>query len=233
MNLREFAKSTTALLRSAAKEANILALLALGLLAIKIFIANRIPQIFPGAYEAGIIVEAILASIIASYVFYILVAHLPLFRTQMQVEPFFVRHLGRMIGDGQAILHDISQKSGSELDLSSVTQSELHDSLEKIAISSESPLLLLPENRNANWLEFFLYRANRTRESAEELIKRINLLNGDRIKLVTEIDDCSYFRMLDSYARKTYRPDAKLNFISDAMYKYLSLCRELKRIEGK
>jgi hypothetical protein len=64
------------LLRSARPEANLLAASATTLLVLKVLVLNRFPAFFSGAYELGLIVERILASIAASYVFYLLVVHL-------------------------------------------------------------------------------------------------------------------------------------------------------------
>ena len=74
--LRSIPLSLIRLLRTTRPEANVLAGLALLSLILKVLVFNRIRAFFYRAYEMGLVVEAILASIVASYVFYLLVLHL-------------------------------------------------------------------------------------------------------------------------------------------------------------
>ncbi|MDF2627279.1 MAG: hypothetical protein K0R39_1110, partial [Symbiobacteriaceae bacterium] len=50
-------------------------ILSLLTLLIKIVLLNRLPESFPGANQLGIVVEGILGSMVASYVFYLVVVH--------------------------------------------------------------------------------------------------------------------------------------------------------------
>lgn len=221
---------TIRLVSSVALEANLLALAAAAMLAIKVLVLNQLKSLFIGAYELGLIVEAVLVSVIASYVFYLFVVHLAEYKTRQRIEPFVRKHLQQIVGNSMALLAEISQASGTELDISSCTREELQESLKKIPNDSESPLVIGLDYRPGTWLEFFRYRADRTRNSALKLTQRITLLSRDRIRLVTEIDDCAYFSMLDNYAGRK-RHTGTLEFLSDAQHAYFRLCRELKILE--
>ena len=225
------ARKLSDLISSAALEANVLVSLAAATLLVKILLLNKLPQPFAGAFELGVVAEAVLASIVASYVFYLLVVHLPEHRAKMLIEPFVKKHLTRIVGDGMAIVHDIGQSSGTELNFLTCTKEELQASLKRIEILSESPLVIGPTYRPANWLEFFAYRVGRTRSSAQKLMQRITILNAKRIKLITDIDDCNYFNMVESYVHQNTRAGSTLEFISDVQHKYLLLCRELHELE--
>ena len=70
------------------KEATWLTLISLLILLIKIFIFNSYPSIFNGAYAFGLIVESILVSVLASYVFYFFVVHFKEHSDRLFIHPY-------------------------------------------------------------------------------------------------------------------------------------------------
>jgi len=104
-------------LRSARPEANLLAASALAALLLKILVLNRFPALFFGAYELGLVVEAILASVVASYVFYLFVVHLKSQSDKGAVQPYIVKHTTRVVEDCQSQLLEISKLSGISISL--------------------------------------------------------------------------------------------------------------------
>jgi len=200
-------------------------------LVVKIFVLNKIAEPFSGAYEAGVVAEAVLASIVASYVFYLLVVHLSQIKDREQIEPFVKKHLTRMVGDAYAVLADISKTSGTQLSLASLTAEDLHNALSKIQVGSESPLLISPQMRKASWIEFFSYRASRTKTSAQKLLHHVTLISAKRIRLIVDIDDCSYFNQLEQMTGVNIRADSDLTFIGSGQFKYFQLCQELRTLE--
>jgi hypothetical protein len=77
---------------------NILALSSLVLLIAKILVLNDIKELFNGAYELGVVLEAVLASILASYIFYMVVVHLREFKDRKYIYPLFLGSSGIFVG---------------------------------------------------------------------------------------------------------------------------------------
>jgi hypothetical protein len=222
------------ILESSASEANYLAIGALLCLLLKVLVLNRFPALFVGAYELGIIVEAVLTSVIASYIFYFIVVHLTSFREHEHIEPFVQKHLTQMVGDAHGVLAAISNASSIELKLSTLTKQELHDALLKIPANSPSQLMLFtqhPQTRAASWMEFFQYRSNRSKTSALKLLRHVTLIGAKRIRLITAIDDCSYFIQIEQMIALPISSSSNLSFLDSTLYKYFGLCQELHIME--
>ena len=62
-------------IRTIPSQLNWMLVITILLIFFKIFVANQISEAFKGAYEIGVIIEGLLASIIASYIFYLIVVH--------------------------------------------------------------------------------------------------------------------------------------------------------------
>ena len=106
------------LFKTASPAANALTLSSGILLIIKIFIFNRISEVFPGGYEFGVLSDAILISVVASYIFYLLVIHLKDQKDKETVRPYIEKHAKRIVGNCLGILIKISKKTEIQLNLS-------------------------------------------------------------------------------------------------------------------
>lgn len=213
------------LIKTASSQANKLAMGAIILLLAKIFIFNRIPEIFPRAYELGFLSDAILTSIVASYIFYLLVIHLKEQADRETVRPYISKHAKRIVGDCQALITEISNASGKPLTLNS-TKTELEAALKNVAPKSEAPLLLSNIGRKANWLEFISYRNTRTKASCRKLLDQLPLLDAKLISLVAAIDDCSLFVQIEMFISSPFS-NKDMAFLISSFHSYTVLCAKL------
>ena len=88
------------LLKTASPAASRLAALALAGLVLKTLVLNRWPAPAAPMYDLGILIEAVLTSIVASYIFYLVVVHLKELRDRGAVAPYILRHTRRVVGEG-------------------------------------------------------------------------------------------------------------------------------------
>jgi hypothetical protein len=119
-------------------------------------VLNRFPALFFGAYELGLVVEAILASVVASYVFYLFVVHLKSQADKGAVQPYIVKHTTGVVGDCQSQLLEISKLSGISISLANASIELVTDAFRKIAPYSDAPLIISPPNVYANWFQYFI-----------------------------------------------------------------------------
>jgi hypothetical protein len=213
------------LIKTASSEANFLAFGSIILLIAKIFIFNRIPEIVPGAYALGVLFDAILTSVIASYVFYLLVVHLKEQSDKETVRPYIAKHAKRIVGDCEALLSELSKTSGTPLELIS-TKDKIESALKKIPPGSAAPLLISNIGRNANWPEFFSYRNTRTKESCRKLLDQLPLLDAKLIGLVAAIDDCSLFIQVQMYLGTSFN-NSDMTFFTSSLHSYTDMCAKL------
>lgn len=216
------------LFKSASRPATYLAVGSLALLAAKTLILNRWPAATVVVYDLGVLAEAILASIVASYIFYLLVVHLKEVSDRAAVSPYIDRHTSRVVGDCECQLGDIARAAGTSLTLESLTEKAVSDAFSKLAPYSAAPLVLGTIGNNANWLQYFEYFKVRTRGSIARVLAQLIYLDARRVSLLAEIDDCSHFSSVGHVLHIQIR-NTDLSSFASTFFKYCKLCLELKK----
>lgn len=213
------------LIKTAQPEANLLAAASLLLLLLKALVLNRYPEAFLGAYGLGIVTEGILASVIASYVFYLFIVHLKERRDRAVLYPFLKKHASRVVGECQAQLSDISKKA--EITLSFDNLEGLSDAFSKIPPYSDAPLIINQTLKRANWFQYFDFHNSRTRESIRKLLDQLPYLEPQLVNYISSIDDCAHFWIVTtSLNNPTSNPD--LQVWADPFKKYCEACGSLE-----
>lgn len=208
-------------------EANILALLAAAALLAKIFLFNKLPEAFEGAYDLGIVVEGLLASIIASYIFYLFVVHLKARSDKTVLYPYVSKHSMRIVGECVGQLAELSKASGVVLELTELNDESTKLALSKIQPYSQAPLIIDHAGTYANWFQYFVFHNNRTKESIRKLFDQLPFLEATHVSLISAIDDCPHFYSLDAVLGvQVSNPD--LSTWASTFYAYCVHCRELE-----
>jgi hypothetical protein len=213
------------LLRSARPEANLFAASATTLLVLKVLVLNRFPAFFSGAYELGLIVERILASIAASYVFYLLVVHLKAQSDKAAVQPYIAKHTTRVVGDCHSQLLEISRLTGVDISLANATIELVTDAFKKIAPHSDAPLIISPAV-HANWFQYFYHHRIRTRQSISRLFSQLAYIDAELVSLLAAVDDCSHFSQIEMMQNINVK-NKDLSAWASTFYGYCDLCRKL------
>ncbi|MGQ2921873.1 MAG: hypothetical protein ACT6SF_08315 [Hydrogenophaga sp.] len=219
-------KDFITVIRSANPAATLLAALALLGLIIKATILNQIAAPWPSLHDLGIVADSILASIVASYAFYILVVHLKDERDKRTLAQYIDRHTNKLIGHCKSQLSDISKVSGLALDLQNVDLVSVTQAFAKIDPNSKAPLVLGRHLQAANWLQYFNHYRTRSGESFAKLISQIIFLEPEHVRLLANIDDCSFFGTTPLLAEIGVRNKDLTAFDSEFM-KYCEACRSL------
>lgn len=215
------------LLKTASREANALAVGAAVILLFKVLLLNRFPGLFIGAYDLGVIVEAILASVVASYVFYIIVVHVKEQSDREVLRPFVERHSKRVVGDCLSQINEISKASSVALDFTSISEADVSSAFSKIAPYSQAPLLISTQsNQHANWLQYFMHHENRSKGSIRKLLDQLPFLDANLVSILTAIDDCSHFSSM-SFLLNVNVSNPDLTAFAKCFYEYCLLCRQL------
>lgn len=139
-------------LRTIPKTVNLLAIGALIATILKIFIFNKIREPLRGFHEVGLIFEGLLASVFASYVFYLIVIHVKEVRDRTAVSPYIYRWAGRLVSSCKDQIQVLSKISGVTLSFKTLDRGSLG-----MAIAKLEPLLSGDDaaiyNRS-NWYSF-------------------------------------------------------------------------------
>ena len=215
------------LLKSADQAATRLTIGALALLVVKGLVLNRFEARFLAIYDLGVVAEAILASVVASYIFYLFVVHLKEASDKMTLAPYLDRHTLRVVGDCKSQLAEISRVSGLPLDLETLTSANLTQALSAIPPYSNAPLILAPTNTHANWFQYFEYHRIRTKESIARVFTQMAYLDAKRVGLLAAVDDCTHFGFIPQVLH-TRANNPHMGPFASMFYRYCQHCLELQ-----
>ncbi|OYZ74050.1 MAG: hypothetical protein B7X62_04500 [Burkholderiales bacterium 39-55-53] len=202
---------------------------ALVALTAKALILNRWPAPSAFLHDFGVLVEAILASVVASYVFYLFVVHLKEVSDRETVGPYIDRHTLRVVGDCESQLFAIGKVSGSPVALENISLKAVTEAFSNIPPYSNAPLLLGPKtNKYANWFEYFEHHKQRTRESIARVMAQLIYVDAKRVSLLAAVDDCSHFSMIQHFLHMPVsNPD--MSAFANTFHDYCVFCLALKQ----
>ena len=220
------------LIKSAAPEANFLAGISVIGLLIKVLFLNKHPAWNINFFELGVLLEAILASIVAGYVFYIFVNHLQEFQKHQIVAPFVLKQSQRIVGECKGQLVEFSKVVSRPLELSTLSIEDINFVFSNIHPHDQAPLIMANTRRNATWFEFFDYHIIRTRDKIRKLLDQLTYVPPKMLVLILEIEDSSHFSIIRMVLNKPIN-NIDLSVFADPFFKYCELCKALDLLNNK
>jgi hypothetical protein len=215
---------------TANRSASIFTLLSTVLLGIKIFLLNSIPAFSGVVYELGVVLDGLLISIIASYIFYLFTVHLKELNTKRLTYPYLYRKTFFVISECEKILRDIERQANMELMLDEITSEELKFALSKISFDSSAPLKIGPIQ--ANWKQYLDYHEDRTKNIVSQLFSRIGFLEPEHIVMLDAIQESPHINT-GSSLRSFLIGNPDLSAYGATLYHYCEKCLELKKYMEK
>lgn len=163
---------------------------------IKVFLLNSIPAPFDFFPKLGDLFEKLCASIISSYVFYFFVVHWKAEQDKEIVNSYVLKKVQQIIDECTNQLNDFTtHTNGVGLVLENLNEADIKAELKKIHQNSNAPLILgySLNSPNANWVQYMDYHNNRTKNTVDELLKKITLLDAEIVSCLAEIENCGHF----------------------------------------
>lgn len=236
--LKEFYKSTCCMgwlnellevFRTASREANSLVIFATTLLLLKILLFNKIPAAFSGAYEIGLWVDSILASIIASYAFYIVVVHIKERSDKNLLQPYIQRHAGAIVGQCAEQVKAFSKATAVDMNLSNITEDRINDAFKKLHPYGKSELIadISDSIVYATWMSSMAYYMREANTRVAKVISQPLGLDASTVEILTRVEDCEHFVSLKILEGVAFGANDLTNF-SGRFYRYCLVCLELK-----
>jgi hypothetical protein len=215
-------------LLSIRRDVAFLSLLSAGLLFVKLTWLNAIPELFVGGHVLGLIAEAVLASFVASFIFYFVVVHLKEHQDKERIAPHVKRWASRIVFNCTLQLNSIAHESGHDLKFPNPDKTKLTSALEKINPELEPPARLLTPKSSENWLEMMASCSEDTEMVAQNILRQALYINSNLVSIIIDITETMHHR--------TIKVDAKIPFGSstlrgraDYFYAYWVKCWELER----
>lgn len=216
-------------LKSASRSATYLALGALVTLAVKVLILNRWPAPFSYLYDFGVLIEAILASVVASYVFYLLVVHLKEVSDREIVAPYIDHHSNRVVTECESQLKELNKVNETSISLENMSLESITQAFARISPHSPAPLIVGPNiNDRANWIGYFEFHNRKTRESIAKIMAQLIFLDAKRVSLLVSVDDCSHFALMSTLSNTPFG-NTDMSAFAGTFHDYCLSCLAIKR----
>nr|NJM03988.1 hypothetical protein [Desulfobacula sp.] len=217
----------TMFLKSIPQKLNLLAASTISLLAAKIFYFNNLPEIYKGAHDVGLVVEGLLGSILASYIFYLIVVHVKETKDRNLIYPHIKRWASIIVGTCSSQLSDISKATGVQLNLSNITQNQIVQAMNILNPHNQAPLIIgFPQNY-ANWLQYLQYNINRTKSYIAKIMSQMIYIDSELVSLITAIEETTYFYVITQAFQYPMR-NTNMNFVAKNFFEYCQRCLQLK-----
>jgi len=215
-------------LNTVRKEINVLVAISLLILLLKILWLNRIPAIFSFASEAGEVVDRLCASIISSYLFFMIVVHFKSEKDKESINPYVLIYVNRIVNECISQLNAFQKASNISLNLDDLTLELVKSVFAKIHPRNESPLIIGYGSPKADWLQFLAHSQFRTARMIEKLFIKITFLDPQLVRYLSDIDDCSHFNVIQSSATLPVS-NATLEAWADSFFEYCLLISKLDK----
>lgn len=168
------------------------------ILLIKVLILNNISAPLRFMSAVSPVVEGILGSVIASYIFYIFCIHPPIYAEKKTSASFVNFILTRISKNFKQHLKEISATLGYHS-----TSDEFLSAFTGIApFSRTAPLLVQfsPTQVRADWFQYFQNENVRLQKEIERLMNSRLLMNNELTYILNRINDCGWFMIIENMA---------------------------------
>ena len=209
---------------------------------IKVFLLNSIPAHFDFFPKLGDLFEKLCASIISSYVFYFFVVHWKAEQDKETVYPYILKKVQQITDECITQLSEFTKASSVDLVLESLEKTGVEIAFKQINPNSNAPLILgySLNSPKANWVQYMDHHNNRTKNTVDELLKKITLLDTEIVSCLAEIENCGHFyfikTILDLY--NTQRVLSNVNGCADMsgyaelFFEYCVFIKKLNKLKN-
>lgn len=216
---------TRLFLRTIPLALNWLASVTVATLLLKIFLLNQIAEPITGFMQLGLVFDGILASVLASYVFYLIVVHFKEMRSSAVIYPHVLKWAQGVVGECKSQLVEFSKHTGHQTDIQSVTKQDIESMFKKIDPKSNAPLVF-SLGSYANWIQYFDHHRTRSKRGIAKIMAQLIFLEAPLVAHLTKVDDCNHFSIIEILLhRKISNED--LSALADTFFDYCVACRSL------
>ncbi|MCG7198704.1 hypothetical protein MD273_03090 [Marinobacter pelagius] len=204
---------------------NLAALSSMLLLLVKLFIFNQISEPVDGFHELGLVFEAVLTSVLASYVFYLIVVHFKEVREKKAIYPFVTRWSNLVVRDCRVQIAGFSKVDPTKLDFQTLEKQDIEAVFARLEPNGAAPLVFW-EGGQANWLQYFENYRIRSLRHIDKIMTQLKFLEAPLVALLMKVQDSTHFSAIESLSRVKLNNDNLMTF-AGGFYEYVQACRKL------
>jgi len=203
---------------------------SLALLILKALWLDRIPELLSGSYELGVIVQNVLSSMVAAYIFFVISYQLPLVLERIPVAPTIAMLMDQVVHQVTATLHEINfaahSKDGSASLPSTVTEAFIMDLFSKTDPNSDSSRYNTRTMARASWLGSMMDHSARSVKYIDHLWRYSRLFESEMPALLEAIRFSGHIRSLDDLRDligESGRANSDMSAWASAYYRHYQL----------
>jgi hypothetical protein len=199
----------------------------LAVLLIKFWLAS-VHELFRGGAKIGELVSALCFAYVTSYVFYFVVQHVKNQRDRDNLYPYIAMWTARIAGDAKAVVSEFKKASGAEFSNEYPLAEQTEAMLKNVSPRKPGPMWIVVNGQAqpGSWVQFLLDRKTRSEGAIRDIYTHIQLLDAEFVRLLVEVQKCSYFGLLDSLVWLPFN-NADFSTVSNVFQQYLDRIKAL------
>ncbi|WP_147367135.1 hypothetical protein [Aurantiacibacter xanthus] len=212
---------------------NAIAIISFLFIIIKSLIFDNYREVFFGAQKIGFLIEACLISILASYIFYIIVVRIPFFTERASIHPSVSRHAHLFLSRSKSFSEGIDKVYSTNLWGEKNNPGNVGTILSKIRLDeSNAPAASMSSGQNLNWYQYILSGFKESDKSAEIIFRYGALIDTEMANKITIIQSSTFRSMFTQFSQIRNNPLAPkevtmINF-AKPLSEYLNLIEDFE-----
>jgi len=163
---------------------------------------------------------------IIGYGFYFLTVTIPERKNTRNVNVYVIPKTKNIIGDAYSLFNEFAKKADVPKSEFPPKKKELQSILEKINPQINDAPMVTSDLRNIGWIQYLNNMRERSQEFIKKITNRMPYLNTDLLRLLTQIDDNSYFHYIEVLTPSLTNTD--LTFLTDGLLSYFDSVKKLE-----
>lgn len=187
-----------------------------------------IPELFPNAYELGIIAFNLSLAIIASSIFYFIVIHINEYNNKQKAISIVRKKIQKLINIETTVTKACIEKTNYELQKENYSKENFKKLLREIKSTDVAPQLFFSGKEKNTWFEYLFYFVNDSQVIVKEIYQFMPYLELDLLVILNELEDSEYFSFFKLFKKRTFSYP-NLSVIASYYHKYTILISRLEK----
>lgn len=134
-------------------------------------------------------------------------------------------------GQAEGMLRELGKASQRTVELDTIDRSTLDELCQAVDPNAPAPIILGGDPQQGwqygSWLFYLNYWRQRSHRFFEDIAPFFSFLEAEHMVLLTQVDQCSYFRQLDMLVNTPIR-NQDVSWLASTIWDYIQLARQLK-----
>lgn len=196
---------------------------SLAILLAKVLVLNSIPAPLRFMSAVSPVVEGVLGSVIASYIFYLFCVHPQTFKERKTSAAFVNQILTRIKKSFESHIKSISDTLNDDS-----TEADFEAVFTKLDPFTEAPLIIdVSSMAKADWFGFFLDNNVHLETNISRLMDSRLYIDIETINILTRISNCLWFSHIRRLMNHKHMFTPTINYFVSQKPPEMSVCREL------